>query len=197
MVGEPIADRRALRHQASRREILEAAWSLIRDKGVAGLSLGDLGRAVGMRPQSLYSYFPSKHAIYDALFAQGFEALIAERRALRLSRSPEKALRQGSHHFIEFCVADPTRCQLLFQSSVPGFHPTEESLSLSFEALSFGQRWLDAAGCTDPSSLDLWRAVLVGLAGEQIANQPGGDRWTGLVDRMLDAFLIVTRRSHA
>ena len=29
-----------------------------------------------MRAQSLYSYFPSKHAIYDAMFAQGNRELL-------------------------------------------------------------------------------------------------------------------------
>ena len=30
----------------------------------------DLGGRVGMRAQSLYAYFPSKFAIFDAMFAE-------------------------------------------------------------------------------------------------------------------------------
>ena len=37
----------------------------------------DLGEAVGMRAQSVYSYFPSKDAIYDAMFRQGYEEFLA------------------------------------------------------------------------------------------------------------------------
>lgn len=193
VVGQPIINRKSIRHQESKAEILEAAWQLVRAHGVAGLTMGDLGRAVGMRPQSLYSYFGSKHEIYDALFAQGFENLIADRRALALDAEPEAALRQGCRAFIDFCVADPARCQLLFQRSVPGFEPSPASLALTVEALSYLEAWLGAAGVEDPAAVDLLRALLIGLAGEQIANEPGGERWTRLLDPVLDAFLFVVR----
>ena len=52
-------------------EIVAAAREQVREHGLAGLSLRDLGARVGMRAQSLYSYFASKHEIYDAMFAQG------------------------------------------------------------------------------------------------------------------------------
>lgn len=169
------------------------AWRLMAEHGVAGLSMGDLGRAVGMRPQSLYSYFASKHEIYDALFAQGFDALLDERRSLELGDDPEEALRRGCRNFVEFCVADPARSQLLFQRSVPGFEPSPASLERTRDALSYLEQWVTAAGVEDPSAVDLLRALLIGLAGEQIANEPGGDRWTRHLDRLLDAFLLTVR----
>jgi AcrR family transcriptional regulator len=71
-----VADLRTLRRELTRRRILDAAWGLAREQGLPGLTMRDLGAAVGMRAQSLYSYFPSKHAIYDAMFAQGNRALL-------------------------------------------------------------------------------------------------------------------------
>ena len=63
-----MRDRRSERNAATRAEILEAAWALVREEGPAGLSLRDLGRRVGMRAQSLYSYFDSKHgALLDEI----------------------------------------------------------------------------------------------------------------------------------
>lgn len=47
------------------------------EHGVAGLSLGEVSRRVGIRPPSLYVYFPSKHAVYDELFARGWGLLNA------------------------------------------------------------------------------------------------------------------------
>ena len=68
-----------MRHEATKEEILAAAWELARTVGLTGFSLRDLALAVHMRHQSLYTYFPSKHAIYDALFAQGMRALVDQR----------------------------------------------------------------------------------------------------------------------
>ena len=38
------------------------------EDGVAGLSMASLARALSIQPPSLYKYFPSRMAIYDALF---------------------------------------------------------------------------------------------------------------------------------
>ncbi len=41
--------RRARVREATRSEILEAAWKLARERGVAALTLRDLAKEVGMR----------------------------------------------------------------------------------------------------------------------------------------------------
>jgi hypothetical protein len=41
----------------------------------------------------------------------------------------------------------------------------------------------------DPRHLDIWTAITVGLVGQQISNDPGGDRWSGLVDDVTRMFL--------
>lgn len=37
-------------------------------------------------------------------------------------------------------------------------------------------------------ALDMWRALITGLVSLQIANDPGGDRWTRLQDNAFDMF---------
>src|SRR3712207_9588699 len=73
----PTRDRRAERADAIRREILDAAWALVREEGLAAPTMRGLGARVGMRAQSLYGYFPSKHAIYDAMFGEANRELVA------------------------------------------------------------------------------------------------------------------------
>jgi AcrR family transcriptional regulator len=182
-----------VRHEATKGEILEAAWGLARLRGLTGFSLRDLAPAVHMRHQSLYTYFPSKQAIYDAMFAQGMRALVRQRAGLVLATDPIRALRQAARAFLEFCVEDPVRYQLLFERVVPDFVPSAPSMELSEEALSYLERWHRAAGLNDPADIDLWRAVLTGLAGQQIANDPGGTRWTRLADRAIDGLLGTAR----
>lgn len=194
MAGKPATGRRRVRHEAAREEILQAAWALARSRGLAGFSLRDLAAAVGMRHQSLYTYFPSKQAIYDAMFAQGMGALVDQRAGLDLPGDPVRALRQAARAFLAFCVEDPVRYQLLFERVVPDFTPSAASMELSSRALGYLEAWLGAAGLTDGADADFWRALFTGMAGQQLANDPGGARWIGLADRAIDALLGTARR---
>src|ERR1700730_7044876 len=189
VAGEPAFDRRRWRHEATKEEILGAAWGLARTRGLAGFSVRDLALAVHMRHQSLYTYFPSKQAIYDDMFAQGMRALVDQRAGLALDRDPVRVLRQAARAFLACCVADPVRYQLLFERVVPDFVPSAASMELSVEALRYVGAWHRAAGLTDPADVALWRAGLTRLAGQQIANAPGGRRWTRRADRAIDGLL--------
>ncbi len=110
-----------------------------------------------------------------------------------LDPDPIAALRQAARAFLEFCVENPVRYQLLFERVVPDFVPSAASMELSQEALSYLERWHHAAGLTDPADIDLWRTLLTGLAGQQIANDPGGRRWTGLADCAIDGLVGTAR----
>ena len=61
-------DRRARRRQETIREIVDIALGVMTEEGVNGLSLAKVARRLGVQPPSLYEYFPSLMAIYDALF---------------------------------------------------------------------------------------------------------------------------------
>lgn len=178
-------DRRARARDATRAEIVAAAWALVRESGLAGLSMRELGSRVGMRGQSLYSYFAAKDAIYDAMFREGYEEFIAAIEPALAADSADSLeyLRGLAHAFFEFCVVDPPRFQLLFLHTVPGFQPTPESYGVAVAALARMEGALAAAGVTDPDASDLSTAVMTGLASQQIANDPGGHRWERLVDR--------------
>ena len=188
---------RERRRAARREEILAAAWELARRHGITGISLRELADQVDLRQPSLYSYFESKVALYDAMFAQGFQELVDQREQLALDSDPMVALRQGCRHFVQFCVEDPVRYQLLFQHSIPGFSPSGSSMEISSRALAFLERWLADAGVDDPAGLDMTRAILLGVSGEQIANEPGGQRWTRFTDDLVDAVVELVRRQRS
>jgi AcrR family transcriptional regulator len=185
----PVRDRRAERYAATRREILDAAWELVRADGLGALSMRELGARVGMRAQSLYAYFPSKFAIFDAMFAESNEELLRRLTALKPARDPVAALRAEKRVFIEFCVEDPARYQLLFQRTIPGFQPSPEAYAPALEVLESGRAALRACGITSARAMDAWTAVTGGIAAQQNANEPGGERWTRLADEVTDMFL--------
>jgi AcrR family transcriptional regulator len=181
---------RAERRVATMTRIVDEAWELSRERGLAGWTLRDLGSQVGMRAPSLYVYVDSKFALYDALFADGYRALLDVVAGIPRDQAPLEALRDGAHRFVEFCVANPPRCQLLFLRTIPGFEPSEASYALAGQALGELAEVMAEAGFDDPRELDLWTAVLTGLATQQTSNDPGGDRWTRLVDTAVDRFLV-------
>jgi AcrR family transcriptional regulator len=185
-------DRRADRHAATRREIVDAAWELAREQGLAGWTLRDVAEAVGMRAPSLYVYFASKNALYDAMFADGYAALLAragQLEAASAEAAPVDLVRAGARMFVDFCVEDPARLQLLFLRTLPGFEPSAESYAPAQQVFGQMAGILAAAGLGADQHIDLWTALLTGLATQQVSNDPGGDRWRRLVDPAVDMFL--------
>src|ERR1700722_20869983 len=78
--GAPRTDRRTRRRQQTIEEILDIATQVMTEYGVNGLSLAEVARRLGVQPPSLYKYFPSLMAIYDALFLRGQLENLAEMR---------------------------------------------------------------------------------------------------------------------
>jgi AcrR family transcriptional regulator len=177
----PNRDRRAERRSATRAEILQAAHDLCAAKGLASLSLRELAQQIGLKAPSLYSYFESKNAIYDALFAQGSQQLL-DGRPQQIPNDLLEGIRAIMRYFVEFCVADPVRYQLLFQRTIPGFVPSDESYGISLNAMRLTRDWFADHGLDRPEVIDLFTAIGSGIAAQQNSNEPGGDRWTRLVD---------------
>lgn len=186
--GQSTRDRRSERHEATKREIVEAAWGVAREHGLAALSLRDIATRVGMQPPSLYSYFPSKHAIYDAMFAGAYSDAVARARAFG-AVTDRASFKRQARAFVDFCLEDPARYQLLFQRTIPGFRPSPEAYAPAVELLEHGHAALAAVGIRKAAARDTYTALLTGLTDQQLSNDPGGDRWVRLLDDVLDMFL--------
>lgn len=194
-MAEPAPSWLERRREASRAEILRAAWEIVGRDGVSALTLRELAAAVGMRAPSLYSHFPSKLAIYDALFADGYREFLQILPPLEPPPAdPDGALRQFFHDYMDFCLAAPARYQLLFQRPVPNFEPSAESMQLVAAVTEYGERAARVLGFRHPGAIDLLTALTAGLVNQQIANEPGGDRWVRLVDDAVEMFLAYVKR---
>lgn len=168
---------------------MDAAWEVAREKGVAALSLSDVAARVGMRVPSLYSYFQSKNDLYDAMFAQGNDEFVefVRSRLAHPAGSAREGVRRSLRVYFDFCTQDPTRYQLLFQRTIPGFVPATVTYAKATDALRVFREDLAAAGFTGKQAeQDLLTALGAGLVDQQIANDPGGDRWGRLVDDVAD-----------
>jgi AcrR family transcriptional regulator len=183
------ADWRAARRDAARATILAAAWRLVRDDGLAALSLRELARRAGITTPTVYAYFDSKNAIFDAMFGEGAQSFAATASRPFETDDPRQRLLICTRRFVDFCVSDVARYQLLFQHSVPGFVPSAESFEPAIRALDVARAQLALNGVRDPRHVDLWTALTTGLVDQQIANDPGGERWSRLIEDATHMFL--------
>lgn len=186
MASEPVAlDRRQRRRLETIEEVLDVALEVMAEQGVAGLSVGEVARRMGIRPPSLYVYFPSKHALYDALFERGARLLVEEMR--RATDDPaasdgtlEEALLLAGRMFVRWAVEHPVYSQLLFWRTVPGFEPSPAAYTPATEVVRLSRdrfaglqqrRLLRADVPVDIVQRD-WTVLISGVVSQQLANGP-------------------------
>jgi AcrR family transcriptional regulator len=128
-MANPVLRRRNRGFAATRQEIITAARDIMREEGVGALSLHEVARRVGMKAPSLYTYFESKHALYDEIFRLGMEQYRAELAELdrKYGLGPE-LLYATIAHYMRFADEHPELYALLFERPVPGFEPSEASM---------------------------------------------------------------------
>ncbi|MFL6180176.1 MAG: TetR/AcrR family transcriptional regulator [Actinomycetes bacterium] len=177
-------DRRQRRRQETISEVVDTAAEIMVEQGVAGLSLGEVARRMGIRPPSLYVYFPSKHALYDALFAQGAELVLAHMKGqaatIETAGSLREALLTASESFVSWSVQNPAYTQLLFWRPVPGFTPSAEAYSPAVELVELTHQMfadLQQRGLlrTDVQLDNVerdWTVLISGVISQQLSNAP-------------------------
>jgi AcrR family transcriptional regulator len=178
-------DRRQRRRLETIEEVLDHAAAIMIEDGVAGLSLGEIARRMGIRPPSLYVYFPSKNALYDALFARGVTALLAQMRDLLETSPPPgddlvEVMLRFARSFVEWGVTHPAYAQLFHWRPVPGFEPSAEAYAPSVELYQLGrERFVDlqqrglirADADIDEVQRD-WTILVTGVVTQQLSNAP-------------------------
>lgn len=180
---------REARADATREAVIEAAWELSRRDGLTGWSLRQLAKEVGLKAPTLYAYFDSKHAIFDAMFHEAWSALGELTVTWRIDVDrPRSSLRAGARSWFAFSTTELVRFQLMNQRVINGFEPSPGAYAASMASYERLAAQFAAVGITDPAHLDLWTAICSGLASQQLANDPGGTRWECLVDDAVDLF---------
>ena len=180
---------REARRQSARGAIVDAAWDLVHEEGLAALSLRDLAGRAGITTPTVYAYFDSKHSIYDAMFGRAATEFADWMARPIEATQPAGILEESAYRFVEFCTSDVARYQLLFQRTILEFEPSPESYAPAVRALDVARKCLALSGIRQPRHLDLWTAMLSGLVDQQLSNDPGGDRWTRLIAEAVTMFL--------
>jgi AcrR family transcriptional regulator len=176
-------------------EALEHAVTIMSEQGVGALSISEVARRMGMRGPSLYKYFPSLHALYDALFAHG---LVAQQESFypEIEQLPRglPRMRAAAAGVVRWAVENPALAQLLHWRPVPGFEPSPETFAVSVRDMEFAREEMaeavrlghlsPAAGTED--ALRLYTVVLSGVIAQQLANDPGMSYEDGVFSRLTE-----------
>ena len=200
--------RRQRRRQETIEEILDAAVDVMAENGAGGLTLGEVARRMGIRPPSLYVYFDSKNAIYDAVFARGWTALLDSTVPLgqRLDETSDTGDARAllliiAQHFTRWAVENRAYAQLMFWRPVPGYQPSESAFAPAAEmsrrsTLLFAelQRRGVIRADVDPGDVSTaWTVLISGVISQHLSNEPtqtfDRGRFTGLLPTLITMFL--------
>lgn len=196
------SDRRARRRQETIEEILDIAKDVITKEGVNGLTLAEVARRLGVQPPSIYKYFPSLMAVYDALFLRGQVAHLQVMRAAMAGAEPGlDALTAGLEASGRWALANRAIAQLMFWRPVPSFEPSAEAFAPSMEMVALQRAALAAAvaaGELGPQAdsdeaVYLVSTLIAGVLSQAMANEPdlewGQGRFTPMFPKLMQLFV--------
>ena len=191
-------DRRARRRQETIEEIVDIAVVVMTEHGVNGLTLAEVARRLGVQTPSLYKYFSSIGAVYDALFKRAAsENLEVLRQGMAHGEPGLDALTCGLEASGRWVLQNQALGQLLFWRPVPNFEPSPEAFAPSEEIATLQQQAITdavAAGQLGPDALKdagFMVAILIkGVLTQAMANEPhlewGKGRYTPMFPRLME-----------
>lgn len=201
---EPMG-RRQRRRQQTIDEILDVAVEVMTESGVGGLSIGEVARRMGIQPPSLYVYFESKHAIYDAIFARGWNALLDSMaplgQQLDTADGGGTLLLIAGQHFTRWAVENRPYAELMFWRPVPGYTPSSEAFAPALEMsrratqlfAELQRRGIIRADVDTAEVTTTWTILVSGVISQHLSNEPtqtfARGRFTKLLPTLTSMFL--------
>ena len=169
------------------------------EEGVNGLSLAEVARRLGVQPPSIYKYFPSLMAVYDALFERGQRAhLEVIRDAMANAQPGLDALTTGLEAAGRWSLENRAIAQLLFWRPVPSFEPSPDALAPSLEMVELQRQAVAdavARGELGPDAdsdetVYLVSTLISGVLSQAFANEPdlpwGKGRFTPVFPKLME-----------
>ncbi len=182
--ADPVSNPRQRRQEALadvRRElVLDAARSAFLELGIERASMREIARRAGYTPGAIYSYFPSKEALYGTLLGESLGRLKQRTHAaLNKNASPADQARASATAFFMFYKDNPRDLDLgfyLFQGMQPrGLTPElnnalNQSLRLSLQPT---QAALQQLGMPDRDALKEITALFAHAVGLLLLSHTG------------------------
>jgi AcrR family transcriptional regulator len=191
MTHQPAIEKRKPRADAirNRERVLEAAKAVF-SQGGPEASLEAVARRAGVGIGTLYRHFPTREALYEAVYRHEVEQLVDLARHLETEAAPVEALRRWLQAGVEFMATKKGMAAALAMAA----HGSSELMAYSLDRLTraAGELLQRAAAAgevrADIDPEDLLRA----LVGMYYAHD--GTGWQPKVLRLVDVFIDGLRR---
>ncbi len=122
-------ERRRRNREEMRTAILQIAREIMHERGTAALNLNEIARRIGITPPALYTYFPGKMALYDALYRMGIRLFReAEEDLWRTTQPDWDRIRAWFELRLSLAEQHTDLYHMAFDDPIPGFMPTAESM---------------------------------------------------------------------
>jgi len=205
-------------HGDLRNSLVNVGLELLNDKGVAGISLREIARNIGVGHNAPYRHFRNKQQLLEAIAEDGFRRLKARNTRLELefASNPEAQLFESAMHIINMAADQPNLFQLMFgghlqpQNSSIGLKQAADEAMQSLVGIIKNGQTLQLFIKGDPATLALSAMSMVqgvaimvasGKLRPQLNSSKQGDsqnkRWAnqqtllrGMVLQLFDVFLL-------
>jgi len=119
--GERTNGRGDYHHGNLREALIEAAMSMIAERGLAGFALAELARALGVSTSAPYKHFRDRTAVIAEVAQRGFVQLAADLEAARdaAGTDPINALERCAQAHLAFATHDPPVYAAMFEATFP------------------------------------------------------------------------------
>lgn len=128
-----------MKQEDTKSKILEKALELFASNGYDSVSVGEIARAVGIKAPSLYSHYPSKQAIFDAIISDVSEKYEHYTNGINIHMHEsvkdvslftginEESLIQKVHQIFDFSLHDATISRFRRMTTIEQFRSPELS----------------------------------------------------------------------
>jgi AcrR family transcriptional regulator len=211
--GKRAAPRDAYHHGALREALIEAAESVLAERGLEGFSLREVARRSGVSPAAPAHHFGDADGLLRAVATLAFDGLTATLEAgnARGGADPVARLREQGVGYVGFALRHPGRFGLMFRTGLKKDEALERSAHAAFMALEQGVRDLFGVPADAPLAevqqsalLSIWSVVHgfahLALAGQLAHVAPAGGREAmlrGVLAPMLELQLQALARASA
>lgn len=171
---------------ARRSALLRSAAGLFAERGFAGVSMEDLGTAVGMSGPAVYRHFPSKQAVLAALLVGVSEDLLAGgTREVERAHDSALALRALVRFHVAFALDDPDVIRIQ-DHDLDSLAPDDRRAVRTLQR-RYVERWVDVLTTLHPA-IPTAELRVRALAGFGLINSAShstslGNNETGAADR--------------